>query len=162
VNFETTPEIEWAVAVFFHPHNNIVVPNVTWGMDLGYEADLLVMTPAGYLYEVEIKISKSDLKADRKKYHHHDGEKIRKLWFAFPEKLCRAECFELVPDGAGILSVNSTGWTKEIQKAVIRKHASTTAIDRDRFLYLGYVRLWHLKRTIIELRKKINTMKAYQ
>lgn len=40
---------------------NTVVPNAYWGLGLTWEADLLVISKAGYLTEVEIKVSKADL-----------------------------------------------------------------------------------------------------
>ncbi len=159
MNYETTAEVEWAVAMFFDPYRNIVVPNVSYGLGLPYEADLLIMTKAGYIYEVEIKVSKADLRADAKKYHHHDGEKIRKLWFAFPEKLCKPDCFELVPDDAGILTVLPDGEVKILRKAKTRDHETIKEKDREKLLWLGYIRVWHYRRTIRELRRKIVEMK---
>ena len=38
----------------------------------GWESDLLLLTSAGYFYEIEIKISKSDFKADKKKTLKHN------------------------------------------------------------------------------------------
>ena len=76
----TVSEIELAVAHYFDPRRNIIVPNVWWGMGFNYECDLLVLTKAGYAYEVEIKTTKSDLKADLKKEHGHKSDKIRKLF----------------------------------------------------------------------------------
>ncbi len=37
----------------------------------GYEADLLVITKAGYAHEYEIKLCRSDFRADLKKRHKH-------------------------------------------------------------------------------------------
>lgn len=48
----------------------VVVPNCTW---TGYECDLLVVTNRLLLVDVEVKISRADLKADAKKdkwWHH--------------------------------------------------------------------------------------------
>lgn len=43
---------------------NIIVPNIYFG---SCEADVLELTPAGYLHEYEIKISRSDLFGDAQK-----------------------------------------------------------------------------------------------
>jgi hypothetical protein len=96
-------EIEIAVARYFHPRVNLVVPNVSWGMGL-HECDLLVITRAGYAYEVEIKISKSDLKKDREKRHCHVSSRISRLYFAIPKEL--ENCIDYVPERAGIISVD--------------------------------------------------------
>ena len=44
--------------------NDIVVPNVSWGMGINYEADLIVLNRQGYATEYEIKRSYSDFVAD--------------------------------------------------------------------------------------------------
>ena len=71
----TTPEIEVRVASFFNPRQNIIVPNISWGVNL-HECDLLIIRKSGYGIEVEIKVSKSDLIADAKKPHHHHDIKV--------------------------------------------------------------------------------------
>ena len=45
---------------------NLCVPNVSWGMNIDYEADLLIITKSGYCTEYEIKRSYSDFLADMK------------------------------------------------------------------------------------------------
>ena len=54
------------LANYWGIRNNIIVPNVSWGM-LDYEADLLIMNKTGYVTEIEIKRSWSDFLADFKK-----------------------------------------------------------------------------------------------
>ena len=49
----------------FNRKNLVVVPNCTW---TGCECDLLVLTPTLRIIDVEVKISRADLKADAKKY----------------------------------------------------------------------------------------------
>ena len=44
--------------------SNIIVPNVSWGMGIEYEADLIVLSKQGYATEYEIKRSYSDFVAD--------------------------------------------------------------------------------------------------
>ena len=67
MNYETAAEIEVAVAAWFDTRLNVVVPNVTFGLNLSFECDLAIATKAGYLYEVEIKVSHSDLIKDKSK-----------------------------------------------------------------------------------------------
>jgi hypothetical protein len=49
----------------------VMVPNCNW---TGYECDLLAITPDLRIVDIEVKISRSDLKADAKKYKwwHHE------------------------------------------------------------------------------------------
>ena len=44
--------------------SNLIVPNVSWGMGINYEADLVVVSKSGYATEYEIKRSYSDFIAD--------------------------------------------------------------------------------------------------
>jgi len=45
----------------WNPRQHVIVPNCTFA---GHEADMLVMTSAGYLTEVEIKVSVADFRRD--------------------------------------------------------------------------------------------------
>ena len=66
------------------PNTDLMVPNVSYGL-LSYEADFIIMTPNGYLTEIEIKRSFEDFKADFKKEHRHNDEKIYHFYFCVPE-----------------------------------------------------------------------------
>ena len=74
----TTLEMEIALARFINPRVNLVVPNVSWGF-FNHECDLISISKSGFATEYEIKVSKSDLKADKKKKHTHDDNKIKAL-----------------------------------------------------------------------------------
>ena len=44
----------------------LVVPRIRWAIDrIDHECDLLAMSKTGYLHEIEIKVSRSDLLADK-------------------------------------------------------------------------------------------------
>ena len=79
-------EIECAIIKhdLFNIRKNIVVCNVSWGL-LPHEADMVIMSKSGYLTEIEIKRSLSDLKADFKKKHDHSCELIKYFYYAVPE-----------------------------------------------------------------------------
>ena len=62
----TTLVMEIALARFINPRVNLVVPNVSWGF-FNHECDLISISKSGFATEYEIKVSKSDLKADKKK-----------------------------------------------------------------------------------------------
>lgn len=65
-----TIDLELALMNHFNYTQNICVPNVTTISGLvGFEVDMLVLTQANFAYAVEIKVSKSDLKADLSKKH---------------------------------------------------------------------------------------------
>lgn len=97
-------DIEVAVANYFNPRRHLIVPNISWGMGL-HECDLLVMNGQNYGVEIEIKVSKADVKKDGKKKHGHDSHKIRRLFFAIPLKLFTDDIVAMIPERAGILVV---------------------------------------------------------
>jgi hypothetical protein len=57
----TAKEIQKALALHFDYRANVVVPNCGFP---GWEADLVVLRPSGWLEEVEVKVSIADLKRD--------------------------------------------------------------------------------------------------
>jgi hypothetical protein len=106
----------------FHNKNLIVIPNCTWP---GSECDLLAVRPDLRLVDVEIKISRADLKADQYKdkwlhpwdYRAHGwrgpapGERARvewpaKIWkhyYALPRDIWRDDLVEDINPMSGIL-----------------------------------------------------------
>ena len=141
-NYETTVEVERVVGNFFRPRQNIVVPNVSWGLFV-HECDLFVLTKNGYGIEVEIKVSRADLMKDKDKSHGHNNIKIKKLFFAIPEKLNTPEIIVHVPERAGIIVVDKKGHCKIIRAAT--SLADVKKLDdsyRMKLLRLAYLRYW--------------------
>ncbi len=88
--------------------HRFIVPNTTV---FGWESDLISVTGAGYVHEYEIKISRSDFKADLKKSRHRrlvqDGTKKyyrgpAYFYYAVPRDMVRVD---EVPDYAGLIFV---------------------------------------------------------
>jgi hypothetical protein len=155
----TTLEMEVQLAKYFGIRRNIVVPNVWWGMRFNHELDLLVITPSGHGYEIEIKISKSDLKADLKKPHLHNDRRLRELWFAIPESL--ADAVEFIPEDAGIIVVTKYQSTKTSYRYDCRvfrqpkraKSAYQFTIEQQlKLAKLGTMRIWSLKQSLLNSR----------
>ena len=143
-------DIELAVAYHFGIRTNLIVPNVSWGFGV-HECDLLIVTPHGYVSEVEIKITESDLIADQKKRHNHCSEKIKYLWFALPKDLAESLYIQnLIPERAGIISVHEGSCCLRIRKPV--KNGSYKLSDYERYTIarLGAMRIWGLKEKIIK------------
>lgn len=141
--------IEVAVAKFFNPRQNIIVPNISWGLNI-HECDLLVLTQSGYAYEIEIKVSAGDLKADAKKGHAHRSNKIKLLYFAVPNYLLAYK--EFIPVHAGIIAVQRVNGGNQV--AIVRApHANKNAgkwDDRQKIelMRLSTMRIWTLKETL--------------
>ncbi len=147
-----TLELETALAQYFNPRQHVVVPNVWWGLGLNHECDLFVVTAAGYAYEVEIKVSKSDLLADLKKRHGHVSEKIRRLYYCVPVDLLDC-CAMIAPERSGILYYERDKYGR----SCIRKHREArnnsmarrlTDKEVRKVMHLGCMRIWTLKRQL--------------
>ena len=147
----TTSEIETRVAAYFGYRQNIVVPNISWGVNL-HECDLLIIRKSGYGIEVEIKVSKSDLKADAKKGHNHNDrmDRLSELYFAIPDYM--EDCIEYIPERAGILLLHKDEWGLNIQrKREPQKNRNKNKFSNEEILkiaHLGCMRIWNLKRIL--------------
>lgn len=164
----TTLEMEIALAAHFNHRQNLIVPGVHWGFFI-HEIDLLVITKAGYAYEVEIKVSKADLVKDGDKRHgHYDKQgRIKYLYFAIPEKL--RPHIAHIPTRAGIITVKKVmkKWgrygrdgyeTYEVEGydcQVIRQPETLGKYkfsDKERYdiARLGALRIWSLKDKLLK------------
>lgn len=86
-----------------------------------WEADLLVVSRAGYMTEVEVKVSLSDWRADAKKYkfkilsdqgqnpetarEQSSWRSIKAFWYAVPVELAPRYTEAGIPDWAGVMGV---------------------------------------------------------
>jgi hypothetical protein len=148
--------MEIAVATLINWAAITIVPNVYWGLGLRHEADLISVDSKLRFTEIEIKISKSDLRADFKKGHNHSHPLITRLFYAVPEKLVPL-AIELVPKKCGIISV---AWNpgrgcylaKYVRRAI---HRPSTVSETERqqkyvkLMELGVMRIWTLKKVIL-------------
>jgi hypothetical protein len=152
MKYKTSYEIERAVANWFGIRTHVIVPNLA-GALLPYECDLVVLSKAGYLYEIEIKTLRSDLIRDRKKrkwVYYDDLHIIRKLWFAIPEML--EDAIMYIPQKAGILVINESGHIQEIRKPIIDNMArKLTSKEQFTLARVGAMRIWALKKLCIDL-----------
>ena len=172
----TSQDVEILVANHFGFRQNIVVPNVSWGMNLGHEADMIILRPSGYAIEIEIKVTAGDIKADTKKCWRRSrisGEVLPAHWcrmvklvfFALPEKL---KDNEHIPPHVGILSIvpqHEEKWydgNQHLVAARVEVHreprVNTEAVkwsdkDRAKLAELGCMRIWALKQHLANIRK---------
>lgn len=99
-----TIEIEVAVMEYIGIRQNLIVPNVSWGIAGLHECDLLSLSASNYATEIEIKVFKSDLLKDGDKKHGHRHNHITYLFFAVPKYL-QSIALEVIPDRAGLFVV---------------------------------------------------------
>lgn len=137
-----------------NPRLNLIVPNVYWGMGLDYECDLLCVTPSGYATEIELKVSKGDIKKDLIKRHQHDSKIIRRFFYGVPWSL--KDC-DLIPVDAGIIAAKPDdcwGSVKIIRPARVNKFSrKITEGERFKLMELGCMRIWGLKQKIFQMRR---------
>ena len=149
------------VKLFGGIRQNIFIPNVSWGIGLRHECDLVIAHKTGYLTEIEIKRSSQDIKADLRKRHSHWEGPIRKVYFAVPEEL--ADNPHIWKD-AGIISIGlHTRYNRQDEKIsvyeakIIRRPKLNSSADKltDKeylhLLHLGCMRIWKLKEKIQKL-----------
>lgn len=149
--------MEIALSEYFGWRKCLIVPNVSWGLYLNrqtmHECDLLILTKAGFLWEVEIKVSLSDLISDKKKRHGHRNSNIKRLYFAIPKHL--KNNIKHIPERSGIISVHYSDFNgryicKEIRKPVQDKGYKLNDSEKYQMARLGAMRIWGLKKKLLD------------
>jgi hypothetical protein len=129
-----------------------VVPNISYSL-LNHEADLLCLSRGGVFHEIEIKVSLSDLKADRKKQHCHMSKIVPYLWFAVPIELCES-AEKIIPERAGIITVEMIKYFDGIylpKSKIYRRPKKPKEYNKPSdkqiiiFLRMGTLRMWSRK-----------------
>jgi hypothetical protein len=176
----TTLELEIAVMEYFGVRQNIIVPNVSFGMNPNngrylHEIDILVLSKSRYATEIELKKDKPDLVKDKEKKHGHKHKDIARFYFAVPEKL-KEVALEEIPERAGLLVAKyksdtiyreRKGYLYE-RKVVLSEVKTPTRnltakpwSDRDilQLTRLGTMRILGLKKKNLELAKQLTKLK---
>lgn len=142
----------------------LVVPNCYW---TGDECDLLAVEPGLRLIDIEIKISRSDLKADRDKDKWWDRgfgsfrngkwesppatakqwpRRIWKHYYAMPADIWKPELLDAIPAASGVLLCRGEGrpaLIESIRKAKPNKEAKAiSAADAIDIARLAGLRMW--------------------
>jgi hypothetical protein len=146
-----TRDVELAVVKYFNPRVNLIVPNISWGM-FCHECDLLLVTKHGYAYEIEIKVSRADLKKDLAKKHGHNSDKIKKLYFAMPDYIMNS--IDFVPERAGVLSIDENFRCRIVREAKVNSTYKFSEVEKFQVARLGTMRIWGLKEKINRLEKR--------
>lgn len=148
-------DIELAITNYFNTRHHIIVPNcyIELGTSNDHECDLLIIKKSGYAVEVEIKMSLNDVKADLKKKHFHDNEKIKELYFALPESIYD-QAIEFIPEKAGIILIrqyNDNVIARIKRNPIINKNSRKLTLEEQlKFARLGTMRIWNLKKKLLK------------
>ena len=155
-----TDEIEYAVAKLYDYRKNLLVPNLSFGLEGMHECDLFIIKPSDYAVEVEIKISLADLKADFKKEHQHidSQHRIHEFYYAMPYDVYE-KAKDLIPETAGIITCKRYG--KKVKAIFIRnakriKNArKLTLEEKYKVARLGTMRICAIKNKMVNKCNKI-------
>jgi len=95
--------------------NKIAIENIYYWP---WECDVLALTKSQYLYEYEVKISRSDFMADFKKTEKHretsNGQGANYFYYVTPEGLVKSD---EVPEHAGLKVKTKWGNLRTVKKA---------------------------------------------
>lgn len=127
---------EWVIPKIMHDGREVYC-------SFEYEADFLYITKGRYLYEVEIKLSIADFRADQQKTLYHNFPDVRGFYYCMPMELYAKHKEEVLhvckEKGAGLIVENKE--FKVIKKAPQRKSVEPLTDSR----YLHYIRLFAKK-----------------
>jgi len=152
-----TIEMEIALMRHLNIRQNLIVPNVYWGINgLNYECDLVKLTQNNYATEIEIKVSKNDLLKDKEKFHGHVSNLFKYLYFAVPLKL-KDIALKVIPGRAGLFVIKKTDKRfviDEVKKPIMNKNSIQWNKERYKLAELGAMRILKLKEKILEQNRK--------
>ena len=153
----------WLARFFFKNKTIVLVPNCSW---TGHECDLLGVTQQCRVIDVEIKISRSDLKADpsKDKWWHprpwcRPGQPERareprawpphvwKHYYAMPADVWNASLLSVLPEASGILTIHEYNYGQcrlqcERRARVNRNATRLDAEDCIDIARLASLRMW--------------------
>lgn len=157
----TLIEIEVALAEHLRYLSNIVLfraINVGETLPFYHETDCLVCSKAGYLKEIEIKRSWSDLLADFRKDHRHEGEGcIDQFYYCIPVSILDKVKEKLQKESilhAGIITYDEN-LNMRVEVEARKLGAKKLSIDQRLHLArLGTIRAISLMKKIVKLQTK--------
>lgn len=165
-------DIEIALAEEFGWKRNVIVFNVngiSGKLPIFHECDMLVMTKAGYLTEIEIKRSFTDFCNEFKKSHHHEsyGPDIKEFWYCVPQGILQKVKEKLSEKGwcpSGIITYDEKlnlryNLVPDIPNSVRLFSDSPRPLSLEQQLELarlGAIRQITLRKKIQKLEKKAN------
>ncbi len=146
--------------VTFSRKSLLLVPNCSWP---GSECDLLVVTSNLRIIDVEIKISRADLRADAKKWFHRwnaqldgawgsyiDGNRRRREWpakvwkhfYCVPREIWTPDLLNEIAPVSGVLLIGKNGIQCERKSKPCRDADKLNAEDAIDIARLASLRMW--------------------
>lgn len=130
-----------------------VVPNVSWGWGLNYEADLIAVSQNLWADEIEIKVNKYDLLGDKdkRKFKRLPDRRIKRFWYAVPAEL-QELALQVVPPTAGVIVISEPRNNYDFPRVSVARRAkaapNAVQVKPDellKLLHLGVMRYWDLR-----------------
>ena len=167
-----TIDVEVALMRHYNIREKLIVPNVSdWSFLVKFEADLLVLTKSRYATAIEIKVTKSDLKADLKKSHIKEIEGVyntltpnmkrwysplKHFYYAVPENLMQ-DALNQIPPFCGLFIVKSTmlksginyHYVEQVKDPKTLYKNQWTEEQRYQLARLGTMRILRLKEKLV-------------
>ena len=130
----------WVLARHFGGSGNMVFPNVHL---CGGEMDLAVITKAGYLWEIEIKRSVADWRADERKskWSASSRKYVTRFFYAVPPEIVDKQP-SFVADDTGLLEIDQNH-VRTVRDARRRKGPKLEPPQIQRLLMSTYYRFWN-------------------
>ena len=149
-------DIEYALCEYYGIRKHIIVPNVSWGFFREHEADLVVITQANYLTEIEIKRSWRDFLKDFRKDSFHADNRITEFYYCVPECMVEACKHFLYDDPTLELKYGKIGLISYSENKHIcferdgRKRVSLQLTTKEvlEVARLGVLRFWDTRRKL--------------
>lgn len=135
------------IASYFEWFRNLCFPNVYM---CGGEMDVAVLTPANYLWEIEVKLSLSDWKADEHKdkwkpSYYKQREEVSRFYYAVPTKLIN-KVPDFVSAEAGLIEIywdNYWGYRiKVVRESKWKRGKKIIERRKDHLLRKIYFKYW--------------------
>lgn len=136
--------ITYALARHFDWFRNRMMPE--YSID-GGQADLLFVTKAGYVTEIEIKVTIADWRKDRNKAKwRRPRPHIARFFYAVPAPMVKDGLPDWLPVGAGVLAVHDGAegydYVREVRPALRVKAEKLSEIQYRHMLERCYYRFW--------------------
>ncbi len=151
-------------SLFFYRKNFVSVPGVNSFLD--WEADLLVVSNAGFLTEIEVKVTAADWAIDGKKSkwkpnrltgnRNYSWTRVKRFFYAAPAELAARWQEFGIPDFAGVISVYKNEYSA-VKSEVIRPakdilgHRRLDEKEKMKLTRLAALRIWDLRGTVSNL-----------
>ncbi len=113
-----TIEIEYALTEKFFTDHKLVATGITKNNQIiSHECDFITVNNNMFITEYEIKISLSDVKADLKKEHKHECNKISRTFFVMPIELVE-KSIDYIPENFGIIGIEKVELLVDCKKRI--------------------------------------------